>query len=617
MATQIDKRNNEILTSDFPIKKDAYLSFDAVSMKQHIKDRLNEANIFTDQNFEGSNISTVVDIVAYTFHVLMYYLNISSTESMFSDSQLYENMNRIVKMIDYKPIGRQTSTLTFTSLANNFGPGVYTIPRYSFISVNNISYSFNEDITFSKATAGLDSLDDLSDQKLLFQGNYIEHPIYTAKGQENEIIFLLPGENVFIDHFNVDVYVKNTTTALWSQWEQTPSLYLENATVEKYEVRLNENKNYEIKFGNNINGKRLNEGDTVAIYFLETKGHAGEINAGELKGKSLTEYSTPQFDEILSDVSPSDQFTFLATSDIKNLSFDNSSVSTFAAEEETTDDIRKNAPGIFRSQHRLVTSNDYENYIKTNFANLIHDVKVSNNWTYLSQQMKYYYDLGISDPNNSSRVLYNQVQFADACNFNNVYLTVIPKTISDANPLIYLSPVQKQLVLTSMQNQKMLTSEVVLIDPTYISVALGLPESGKNIAAVDADNTELLVVKASDSRRDNASIVSDIEKIFTNYFDRTKTYLGQTIDVNKLTDEILKVSGVQTFYTRRNDDTSVKVSGLALYLINTIYGDADTIAIFKNQALPYFKYPYLHDKINFHKHIVVESETKIFEGVEY
>ena len=62
-------------TTQFNIPKDGYLSFDALTLKQFIKDRLNDNKVFTDQNYEGSYISTVNEIIAYTFHVLMYYLN--------------------------------------------------------------------------------------------------------------------------------------------------------------------------------------------------------------------------------------------------------------------------------------------------------------------------------------------------------------------------------------------------------------------------------------------------------------------------------------------------------------------------------------------------------------
>ena len=76
---------------------------------------------------------------------------------------------------------------------------------------------------------------------------------------------MTPGENVLIDHFNVNVYIK-PVGGTWKIWEETPSLYLEDADAEKYEIRLNENKNYEIKFGNDINGKKLEESSEVAIY---------------------------------------------------------------------------------------------------------------------------------------------------------------------------------------------------------------------------------------------------------------------------------------------------------------------------------------------------------------
>lgn len=91
--------------TDFTLPKDAYATFDAVSLKALIKERLNANTAFTDQNFEGSNMSALIDVVAYSYHVLLFYLNQTATESMFSEAELYENMNRIVRTLDYKPVG--------------------------------------------------------------------------------------------------------------------------------------------------------------------------------------------------------------------------------------------------------------------------------------------------------------------------------------------------------------------------------------------------------------------------------------------------------------------------------------------------------------------------------
>lgn len=607
--------------SEFHKEKSEYLQFDAVSLKQHIKDRLNESKVFTDQLYEGSNISTIIDIVAYTFNVLMFYLNKTSSESMFSDAQIYENMNRIVKLIDYKPIGNQTSTLSFNARVLGSGEtessGLYTIPRYSYFELGGVSYSINEDITFSKTLDGEDEdLIDMSNEKLLYQGKYKEYPIYNAVGQENEIIFMSPGKNVIIDHFNIDVYVQPNPLdgGKWEQWHSTPSLYLNNANDKVYEIRFNENKNYEIKFGNNINGKKLDSGSRIAIYYLKSDGEDGEVGVGALDGQDMIKFLTSQYTEIMDDVID-DKYTFL--NNLETLEFTNDNVSTFSSKEEDVDAIRDRAPGFFRSQYRLVTSGDYENFIKANFSNLISDVKVVNNWEYVSGQLKYYYDLGLTNPNQASRPLYNQVMFSDACNFNNIYVTAVPKVVSTIQQSdAMLSASLKTMIKNSMENEKTLTSEVVITDPVYVSIGLGISTTDGNFDPEESDNTILQIVKDPDSRRDNSSIKLDVEKIFLDYFDRKNVTLGQVIDIKQITADILAVNGVRNFYTQRIDEPSIVSERLSMVVWHPIYTN-DSISLFGNYTLPYFKFPYLHNASNFSDHIKIITETRIFENIEF
>jgi hypothetical protein len=264
------------INNSFDIPKGGYVAFDALSLRELIINRLNEQKIFTDQNFLGSNLSSIIDIIAYSYHTLIYYLNKTSTESMFSEAQLYENINRIVKLIDYSPIGYQTSTLTFNCSAESLTPGLYTIPRYSYVLTNDIPFSFNEDITFIKTTAGTESLNELAKQKILFQGIYQEYPLYSAAGDENEVVILdVAGSNV--DHFNIDVYVKSKITGVWEQYTKTTNLFLESGNAKKCEIRLNPYKRYEIKFGNGINGFKLETGDEVAVYYLVSGGENGVV----------------------------------------------------------------------------------------------------------------------------------------------------------------------------------------------------------------------------------------------------------------------------------------------------------------------------------------------------
>ena len=84
--------------TNFNLPVNAYTGFDAQTLRDLIIERINNDNTinFTDQNFEGSNISALIDIIAYSYHTLLFYLNQTASESNFNDAELYENVNRLV-----------------------------------------------------------------------------------------------------------------------------------------------------------------------------------------------------------------------------------------------------------------------------------------------------------------------------------------------------------------------------------------------------------------------------------------------------------------------------------------------------------------------------------------
>jgi hypothetical protein len=602
-------------TEQYTLQKGGYVAFDAMSLRQLIIDRLNEQKVFTDQNFLGSNLASIIDIIAYSYNTLIYYLNRTSTESMFSEAQLYENINRIVKLIDYSPIGFQTSTLSFNCSATSLTQGLYTIPRYSYALVNNIPFSFNEDITFIKTTNTAESLNEIAQQRLLYQGFYQEYPVYTAAGEDNEIVILNPGTDL-VDHFNIDVFVKPKLTGKWTQYTKSPNLFLESGSEKKYEIRLNPNKRYEVKFGNDINGVKLQTGDQVALYYLVSQGQDGEIGPGAFTPQTkLIRYNTVQFNQIVLDIFE-DQFRYLTATEINNLIFENTVNSTPVKEAENADNIRSTAPANYRSQYRLVTTRDYEVFVKTNFTNLLADVKCVNNWSYISEYLKYFYDIGITDPSKTERALFNQVQYADACNFNNVYLLVVPRSASQN--LDYVVPAQKELISSSILSSKMATTETVFVDPVYKAISLGISSSITVVDPVaDEDLCQLEVIKRTSSRRDNQSIINDITNIFTDYFSRDNIKLGATVDVRSLTQQILGVDGVETFFTTRIDDPSIRIEGLSLFYWNPIYPDNDKTVTTNNIPLRYFEYPFFNNITLLPQKIKVTTVSTVFETIEY
>jgi len=581
--------------NNFDIPKEGYVEFDAMSLRQLILDRLNKQNVFTDQNFVGSNLASIIDIVAYSYNTLIYYLNRTASESMFTEAQIYENINRIVKILDYNPLGYQTSTLSISATVDTLAKDIYTIPRYSSVSVNGISFSFNEEITFIKSlSATSEVLDDVNTQKLMYQGNYREYNPYTATGENGEFVLLNVSTNTIIDHFNIDVYVKPINTGKWKQYSKTVSLYLENSSEEKYEIRLNSDKQYEITFGDDINGRKLQEGDQVAIYYLESSGESGVIGQNAFKKTALSAPSgLTNYSDIMADVLDGRYFNILNGNDISKIKISNITASTPTQSEETPDQIRKSAPSSFRSQYRLVNEEDYTSFIRTNFSNLIADVKVVNNWVYTTEYLQYYYNVGLTDPALHGRALFNQIQFADSCNFNNVYFIIVPKT-TDNKTLSYLLPAQKELISTTVQDLKCLTTEVSYIDPIYKAIALGIYSVGKDFNVSDESNAKLFIKRKTSSRRDDKSIINDVVNIFKTYFSKSNLSLGQIVDVKLLSQQIFEVDGVETFYTGRVDDDTL-FEGLSLFVWNPDYPVADKMQTANNISLKSFEYPYLHD----------------------
>lgn len=577
------------------ISKNSYVAFDAMSLRNLIIERLNESKAFTDQNYIGSNLAAIIDIISYTFNTLMFYLNKTSSESTFTEAQLYENINRIVKLIDYKPVGFQTSTLSFQLSANRplLTEKYYLIPRYSHIMAGGIPFSFNEDVTFAINQSSTDSvieLSDVSNTKLLYQGIFREYPSYVAAGGENETIIVNTDTNL-IDHFNLDVYVLEASSGSWYQYREVNNLFNETGTSRVFEKRLNSERFYEIQFGNNINGKQLRKGDTVAIYYLQSFGDTGVISPGILEQIDVKKniYNTTRFSEIFEQTRQDTTSTLANANILSNLYFSNPAGSTLPKPAEDAENIRKNAPANFKGQYRLVTEQDFETYVKINFQHFINDVKVFNNWEFVSKYLRYFNNLSLN-ATTFQQIALNQTLYADSCNFNNIYVCAIPK-ISSGLSLKYLLPAQKEAMLNQLNPLKLLTTEVTFVDPIFKTLSFGFSVQGGEISLADSQFMELHVTKLSNTTRTDQSIIADIVKIFNDFFATNDRTLGSTIDFNLLNSKILDTSGVKAINTVHTI-TNETFNGMSFVMWNPTYPDLDKRLITNNITLDPFEFFY-------------------------
>lgn len=574
------------MNDNFPVSKDAYLAFDGLSIRDKIRERLTQTGVFSDQSFEGSNISAINDVVSMVFSLLLYNLNKTSSNGTFSETSLYKSINGIVKALSYNPIGSQTASVNYTMTAQTLKAGFYTIPRYSYITLGGIKYSFNDDLVFSKLVDTIsEQIIDINNSKILYQGSFQEYPTVISSGTPNETVFIIPDDTTLVDHFNIFVYIKEPN-GIWTKWNRTASLYLNNSADQVFEVRYNENRRYEIKFGNNINGKQLPENTQIGIYYLASDGPSGEVGINAIANKKLTIFDTARIEEIFADEKVQN---ILDNNTLNVVSLDNASPSTYYSEPETIEQIRQNAPANYRSQFSLTTAKSYQTFLKTNFANILHDVSVMNNDEYLNSYTKYFYNLGLTNPQLEYRALYNQVHFADACNFNNIYCFCVPKTRNNVKS--YIFPEQKSLIINTINEQKVLTSEVIIADPVYMAIDFAASITGQPTVN-DINNTQIIIYKDKITRKSDSTIAADVESLIVNFFSRINNNLGQKIDVNQLVTDILALDGVANIGTRIND-VGTTIEGLQLLLWNPLY-PTYTTSFSTNIALEAFQFPFLY-----------------------
>lgn len=584
---------------EYNLPQNAYVNFDAVSLRDFIIQRLNTNAVFTDQNYEGSNLAAFNDIIAYSYHVLLFYLNQTASESLFTQASLYENMNRIVKLIGYKPTGKQTSLVPMACVASPaLSPGSYLLRKYSYFLIDNIQYTLLNDFSFEKVSSASETIDSIGQNMILSQGTVGEYPLYNAESVDFEsfpivVDNLVDGSDTrFISHGSISVYVKEADNDIWFEYSEVDSLYLTSGTSKTYELRLNENGNYEVKFGNDTFGRKLQLGDQVAIYYILSNGDRGIISKNTINGNKIFNFASRQFDEIYDQTSTASNSELITLASSGALNFTNTSNSTTIQSAETVEEIKNNAPFLIAAQLRLVTENDYEVFLKKTIPNIINSVKVVNNESYINEYINYFYRICI-DPNKVNRVILNQVNFADSCDFNNINVFCVPKfTLStDASYPDFISESFKNLIIDLTKEKKMISNEVVPRDPVYIAFDLGFDNGDASKEAYN--DTKFVVVRETKNKINKETLKKRVRDLIVDFFDAGNNGLGQKLDITSLTTSILSLEGIKSIRTV-NTKTNAGYNGISFVSWNPLYENVDEDFVNQTTTLPFFKFPYFY-----------------------
>ncbi len=455
-----------------------YLKFDALSIKNAINQKLSEDSDFSDHLFEGSNLTTIIDIFSHLFEVLTYYTNHGASEAMFSDAQLYENMNRLVKILGYNPLGNLSSKTEISFYDADTAPtsGIFDdessqkeIPKYSSIDTNlvdsngnSIFYSMIERLYVSKLNPINEdtSFTAVNGKWKLYERTFIAGGIPFEEFILNNLTILGVDTPNYISHPYIDVYIKtldpNLGTFIYEEYTAITegTIFGTDTNIVGpdsyfYELRINEDGHYVLKFGDGIHGKRLNEGDEVYIIYLEGNGPEGKIGANTIDRNGGFNWGVDGLDSDtllqMINIATSDVGFLVNDDEMSNIHFQNSIESTEYTEYEDTESIRTNAPNVFKSGNRLVTPSDFDSFMKTYHSADLYDIRSVNNWTYINTFYKWLYNYDILTIDISN----NSYEYVDACDFNNVYLWCKYRN----------APLDENIIQQEIQSRECLTSE--------------------------------------------------------------------------------------------------------------------------------------------------------------
>ena len=126
------------------------------TIKNNLKTYLQSQDTLKDYNYEGSALSTLLDILAYNTQYNAYYLNMVGNE-MFLDTALQRaSVVSHAKMLNYTPRSSIAPTATIDLQVNEVTASSLTLPKFtSFISeaIDGINYNFVTADSYTKNTS--------------------------------------------------------------------------------------------------------------------------------------------------------------------------------------------------------------------------------------------------------------------------------------------------------------------------------------------------------------------------------------------------------------------------------------------------------------------------------
>ena len=316
---------------------------DFASIRADLKTYLGAQGNFKDYNFDGSNMSVLLDLLAYNTFMQNFYLNQVASESFLDSAQLRDSIVSHAKTLNYLPKS-DTSARALIHLevfpANT--PGTINVPKYTqfttTVDSNTYTFTTNEGFTIQADAEGRYFANNIS----IYEGEIVRE-LFQVNTANTDQRFVLSNKEIDTSSLSVKISTSSTDTSN-AEWKSSLTTVGVSGTSNVFYIVPAESGKYELQFGDGVLGRPLDNGNIVeAAYRKCSANSSNEAN------------------------------TFTCSDTIQGYS--NVSVTTLSKASgggfaESNTSIKFNAPKSLSIQDRTITVDDYKTILQQEFNDI-------------------------------------------------------------------------------------------------------------------------------------------------------------------------------------------------------------------------------------------------------
>ena len=322
-------------------------------LKSSIKTFIKTKTDFKDYDFEGSNLSMLVDVLAYNTLYTSYNVNMAANELNLDTAVLRDNVVSIAKRLGYNPnsytSARVVVDITVENTQNYDSIKILPGPILA-TSANGQNFTFILRDTLELDVRGKSEV-VFTDVELLEGSDF--SITYTVDTSNEHQRFFIP--NSFVDAETIRAYIiSDISTNVEEEYEKRSTIVDVTPASKIFFVEEVQDQKYEIIFGDDVLGRKLQDGEVIRLQYVVSSGaQANNIRVFDFIGSVYGKLNN--LENLIG---------------LTNIRYDvTSEFSDGGSEFESIRSIKYAAPRYYASQERAVTTTDYESIVRQIYSN--------------------------------------------------------------------------------------------------------------------------------------------------------------------------------------------------------------------------------------------------------